>query len=188
MGSQGRRELARAPRCQAGWEPEGGGWQAQPSSPTATLEGGPGAKARKGRSISRTRHVELLVVADFSLYQALGPNVNQYLLVLFAAADRLYRHPSLASDVRLAVTKMLVIRHESEGPEVLQEAQRTLHNFCDWQRQMRTRPEWAAVKYDAAVLLTREVLNVVLACSHGHTHSHTDRMTRSHLRWHRHTH
>ncbi|XP_072354384.1 A disintegrin and metalloproteinase with thrombospondin motifs 4-like [Scyliorhinus torazame] len=158
MGSQGRRELARAPRCQAGWEPEGGGWQAQPSSPTATLEGGPGAKARKGRSISRTRHVELLVVADFSLYQALGPNVNQYLLVLFAAADRLYRHPSLASDVRLAVTKMLVIRHESEGPEVLQEAQRTLHNFCDWQRQMRTRPEWAAVKYDAAVLLTRENL------------------------------
>ncbi|XP_078060621.1 A disintegrin and metalloproteinase with thrombospondin motifs 4-like [Mustelus asterias] len=157
-GHQGRWEVAGAPHCQVGWEPAGGGWQAQPLNPPAVPGEAVGGKVRQARSISLTRHVELLVVADVSLYRALGPDVSQYLLVLFAAADRLYRHPSLASDVRLAVTQILVIRHDSEGPEVLQEAQRTLHNFCDWQRQMRSRPEWAAEKYDAAVLLTRENL------------------------------
>ncbi|XP_041036572.1 A disintegrin and metalloproteinase with thrombospondin motifs 5-like [Carcharodon carcharias] len=128
------------PRCQAGGE-------------TPPLPG-----RRRSRSVSRTRHVELLVVADASLYRALGPDISQYLLVLLAAADRLYRHPSLASDVRLAVTKTLVLHGDSEGPEVLQEAQRTLHNFCHWQQQMRARPEWSTVTYDAAVLLTRQNL------------------------------
>jgi len=156
-GYQGRQELARVPRCQVGWEPAGGGWQAQQPNPPAFPGEAPGGKVRRSRSISRTRYVELLVVADVSLYRSLGPDVSQYLLVLFAAADRLYRHPSLASDVRLAVTKILVIQHDSEGPEVLQEAQHTLHNFCDWQHQMRSRPEWATEKYDAAVLLTRVV-------------------------------
>ncbi|XP_043540032.1 A disintegrin and metalloproteinase with thrombospondin motifs 5-like [Chiloscyllium plagiosum] len=154
-GSPDWREPEGLSRCAAGpalsWEAVAvPGW-------VASVPPG-GTKSRRGRSISRTRHVELLVVADFSLYQALGSDIREYLLVLFAAADRLYRHPSLASDVRLAVTRILVMRHSSEGPEVLQEAQQSLHNFCEWQRQMRARPEWAGEKYDAAVLLTRENL------------------------------
>ncbi|XP_072420807.1 A disintegrin and metalloproteinase with thrombospondin motifs 4-like [Chiloscyllium punctatum] len=142
-------------RCAAGPELS---WEAVAVPGWVASDPPGGTKSRRGRSISRTRHVELLVVADFSLYQALGSDIREYLLVLFAAADRLYRHPSLASDVRLAVTRILVMRHSSEGPEVLQEAQQTLHNFCEWQRQMRARPEWAGEKYDAAVLLTRENL------------------------------
>ncbi|XP_051890502.1 A disintegrin and metalloproteinase with thrombospondin motifs 5-like [Pristis pectinata] len=110
------------------------------------------------RWLSRTRQVELLVVVDASLARALGSDARPYVLALLSAADRLYRHPALGSDVRLAVVRIEVLWDEARGPRVGSDAAQTLHEFCRWQRDRRVQGEWAGPPYDAALLLTRQNL------------------------------
>ncbi|KAJ8350971.1 hypothetical protein SKAU_G00261010 [Synaphobranchus kaupii] len=61
---------------------------------------------RRRRSVSRARHVELLLVADESMSKKYGKDLNHYLLTLASIASKLYGHASIENPIRLSVVKV----------------------------------------------------------------------------------
>lgn len=114
-------------------------------------------KRRQRRSISKSRHVELLLVADESMSKKYGKDLHHYLLTLASIASRLYSHPSIENHIRLAVVKVVMVTDKEKGPEVSKNAATTLKNFCKWQHQHNQLDDEHDQHYDAAILFTREV-------------------------------
>ncbi|XP_078416477.1 A disintegrin and metalloproteinase with thrombospondin motifs 5 [Cetorhinus maximus] len=116
------------------------------------------AAGRSRRSVSRARHVELLLVADQSMSQKYGRNIRHYLLTLASIASKLFGHASIENPVRLAVVNIVVVTEVAKGPEVSKNAAATLKNFCRWQHQLNQLGDGHAEHHDAAILFTRENL------------------------------
>ncbi|KAG9486175.1 hypothetical protein GDO78_008977 [Eleutherodactylus coqui] len=125
---------------------------------TLLLQGGTTLKRRQRRSISKSRHVELLLVADESMSKKYGKDLHHYLLTLASIASRLYSHPSIENHIRLAVVKVVMVTDKEKGPEVSKNAATTLKNFCKWQHQHNQLDDEHDQHYDAAILFTREDL------------------------------
>ncbi|KAG8450275.1 hypothetical protein GDO86_002796 [Hymenochirus boettgeri] len=115
-------------------------------------------KKRQRRSISKSRHVELLLVADESMAKKYGKDLHHYLLTLASIASRLYSHPSIENHIRLAVVKVVMVTDKDKGPEVSKNAATSLKNFCKWQHQHNQLDDEHDQHYDAAILFTREDL------------------------------
>ncbi|XP_063304304.1 A disintegrin and metalloproteinase with thrombospondin motifs 5 [Pelobates fuscus] len=115
-------------------------------------------KRRQRRSVSKSRHVELLLVADESMEKKYGKDLHHYLLTLASIASRLYSHPSIENHIRLAVVKVVMVTDKEKGPEVSKNAATTLKNFCKWQHQHNQLDDENDQHYDAAILFTREDL------------------------------
>ncbi|KAM9319468.1 A disintegrin and metalloproteinase with thrombospondin motifs 5 [Gastrophryne carolinensis] len=116
------------------------------------------SKRRQRRSISKSRHVELLLVADESMSKKYGKDLHHYLLTLASIASRLYSHPSIENHIRLAVVKVVMITDKDKGPDITKNAATTLKNFCKWQHQHNQLDDEHDQHYDAAILFTREDL------------------------------
>ncbi|XP_063812459.1 A disintegrin and metalloproteinase with thrombospondin motifs 5 [Pseudophryne corroboree] len=123
-----------------------------------TLSQGTTLKRRQRRSISKSRHVELLLVADESMSKKYGKDLHHYLLTLASIASRLYSHPSIENHIRLAVVKVVMVTDKEKGPEVSKNAATSLKNFCKWQHQHNQLDDEHDQHYDAAILFTREDL------------------------------
>uniref|UniRef100_A0A8C5ME45 ADAM metallopeptidase with thrombospondin type 1 motif 5 n=1 Tax=Leptobrachium leishanense TaxID=445787 RepID=A0A8C5ME45_9ANUR len=115
-------------------------------------------KRRQKRSVSKSRHVELLLVADESMAKKYGKDLHHYLLTLASIASRLYSHPSIENHIRLAVVKVVMVTDKEKGPEVSKNAATSLKNFCKWQHQHNQLDDEHDQHYDAAILFTREDL------------------------------
>ncbi|XP_069060180.1 A disintegrin and metalloproteinase with thrombospondin motifs 5 [Pleurodeles waltl] len=115
-------------------------------------------RSRSRRSVSKARHVELLLVADESMAKKYGKELHHYLLTLASIASSLYGHASIENLVRLAVVKVVVLSDKNKGPEVSKHAATTLKNFCKWQHQHNQLDDEHDEHHDAAILFTREDL------------------------------
>lgn len=115
------------------------------------------AKMRSKRSVSRARHVELLLVADASMAKKYGNDLQHYLLTLASIASRLYGHASIENPVRLSVVKVTVLTENEKGLDVTKNAAATLKNFCKWQNQQNPLDDDHQHHHDAAILFTRQV-------------------------------
>ncbi|XP_066516200.1 A disintegrin and metalloproteinase with thrombospondin motifs 5 [Hoplias malabaricus] len=115
-------------------------------------------RTRRGRSVSRARHVELLLVADDSMARKYGSELRHYLLTLASIASRLYGHASIENPVRLAVVKVMVLSEKEKGLEVSKNAAATLKSFCKWQNQQNPLDDDHQHHHDAAILFTRQDL------------------------------
>uniref|UniRef100_A0A8C4T5J9 Peptidase M12B domain-containing protein n=1 Tax=Erpetoichthys calabaricus TaxID=27687 RepID=A0A8C4T5J9_ERPCA len=113
--------------------------------------------ARQRLSVSRARHVELLLVADESMSKKYGKDLQHYLLTLASIASRLYGHASIENPIRLAVVKVVVLSDKEKGIEVNKNAATTLKSFCKWQNQQNQLDDDHEEHYDAAILFTRQV-------------------------------
>ncbi|XP_039599390.1 A disintegrin and metalloproteinase with thrombospondin motifs 5 [Polypterus senegalus] len=113
---------------------------------------------RNRRSVSRARHVELLLVADESMSKKYGKDLQHYLLTLASIASRLYGHASIENPIRLAVVKVVVLSDKEKGIEVNKNAATTLKSFCKWQNQQNQLDDDHEEHYDAAILFTRQDL------------------------------
>ncbi|XP_007237821.3 A disintegrin and metalloproteinase with thrombospondin motifs 5 [Astyanax mexicanus] len=113
---------------------------------------------RRGRSVSRARHVELLLVADESMARKYGTELRHYLLTLASIASRLYGHASIENPVRLSVVKLTVLSEKEKGLEVSRNAAATLKSFCKWQNQQNPLDDDHEHHHDAAILFTRQDL------------------------------
>lgn len=113
--------------------------------------------ARRRRSVSRARHVELLLVADDSMAKKYGKDLNHYLLTLASIASKLYGHASIENPVRLSVVKVVVLGEREKGLEVSRNAAATLKSFCKWQNQQNPLDDDHPQHHDAAILFTRQV-------------------------------
>ncbi|KAM4601663.1 LOW QUALITY PROTEIN: A disintegrin and metalloproteinase with thrombospondin motifs 5 [Polymixia lowei] len=113
---------------------------------------------RRKRSVSRARHVELLLVADESMSKKYGKDLHHYLLTLASIASKLYGHASIENPVRLSVVKVTVVTEKDKGLEVTKNAAATLKSFCKWQNQQNPLDDDHQHHHDAAILFTRQDL------------------------------
>eukprot|EP00058_Branchiostoma_floridae_P003854 XP_002589342.1 hypothetical protein BRAFLDRAFT_77794 [Branchiostoma floridae] len=130
-----------------------------------------GSGRRRKRYSSRPLHVETMVTADRRMASFHGRDLQHYVLTLMAMAARIYRHPSLQSDINLHVVKLVILNSDRDGPQVVLcsynmnrttqvtgNAPTTLRNFCSWQHQQNTADDAHPAHHDTAVLLTRQDL------------------------------
>lgn len=120
-------------------------------------EAAPQTGTRQKRSVSRARHVELLLVADDTMTQKYGKDLNHYLLTLASIASKLYGHASIENPIRLSVVKVTVVTEKEKGLEVSKNAAATLKSFCKWQNQQNPLDDEHQHHHDAAILFTRQV-------------------------------
>ncbi|MBN3286950.1 ATS5 metalloproteinase, partial [Polyodon spathula] len=113
---------------------------------------------RTRRSVSRARHVELLLVADESMSKKYGKDLQHYLLTLASIASKLYGHASIENPIQLAVVKVVVVTSKEKGLEISKNAASTLKSFCKWQNQQNQLDDDHKEHYDAAILFTRQDL------------------------------
>ncbi|XP_034031127.1 A disintegrin and metalloproteinase with thrombospondin motifs 5 [Thalassophryne amazonica] len=113
---------------------------------------------RRKRSISRARHVELLLVADDTMTKKYGKDLHHYLLTLASIASRLYGHASIENPIRLSVVKVSTVSEKEKGLEVSKNAAATLKSFCKWQNQQNPLDDDDHQHHDAAILFTRQDL------------------------------
>lgn len=121
--------------------------------------------ARGKRSVSRARHVELLLVADETMAKKYGRDLSHYLLTLASIASRLYGHASIENPIRLNVVRVLTVTGKEKGLEVSKNAAATLKSFCKWQNQQNPLDDEHVQHHDAAILFTRQVNKP--ACAQG---------------------
>nr|XP_043905833.1 A disintegrin and metalloproteinase with thrombospondin motifs 5 [Solea senegalensis] len=114
--------------------------------------------ARRRRSVSRARQVELLLVADDTMTKKYGKDLNHYLLTLASIASKLYGHASIENPIRLSVVKVTVLGEKEKGLEVTKNAAATLKSFCKWQNQQNPLDDDHQHHHDAAILFTRQDL------------------------------
>ncbi|XP_069053867.1 A disintegrin and metalloproteinase with thrombospondin motifs 5 [Lepisosteus oculatus] len=127
-------------------------WFARPLAHT------PPGRPRTRRSVSRARHVELLLVADGSMTQKYGDDLEHYLLTLASIASKLYGHASIENPIRLSVVKVVVVTDKEKGLEISKNAAATLKSFCKWQNQQNPLDDDHQEHHDAAILFTRQDL------------------------------
>ncbi|MEQ2205629.1 hypothetical protein XENOCAPTIV_006615 [Xenoophorus captivus] len=113
--------------------------------------------ARRKRSVSRARQVELLLVADDTMTKKYGRDLNHYLLTLASIASKLYGHASIENPIRLSVVKVITVSEKEKGLEVSKNAAATLKSFCKWQNQQNPLDDDHQHHHDAAILFTRQV-------------------------------
>lgn len=113
--------------------------------------------ARRKRSVSRARHVELLLVADDTMVKKYGKDLNHYLLTLASIASKLYGHASIENPIRLSVVKVTTVSEKEKGLDVSKNAAATLKSFCKWQNQQNPLDDDHLHHHDAAILFTRQV-------------------------------
>ncbi|XP_071321089.1 A disintegrin and metalloproteinase with thrombospondin motifs 5 isoform X2 [Trachinotus anak] len=145
---RGHRDAAGTRRIRGHREGRGG------SQPLEAPEPG----ARRKRSVSRARHVELLLVADESMVTKYGRDLNHYLLTLASIASKLYGHASIENPIRLSVVKVTAVSEREKGLEVSKNAAATLKSFCKWQNQQNPLDDDHQHHHDAAILFTRQDL------------------------------
>ncbi|KAJ8255695.1 hypothetical protein COCON_G00195590 [Conger conger] len=116
------------------------------------------AGKRRKRSVSRARHVELLLVADESMSKKYGKDLNHYLLTLASIASKLYGHASIENPIRLSVVKVVLVTEKEKGLEISKNAAATLKSFCKWQNQQNPLDDDHQEHHDAAILFTRQDL------------------------------
>lgn len=113
---------------------------------------------RRRRSVSRARHVELLLVADETMTKKYGKDLNHYLLTLASIASKLYGHASIENPIRLSVVKVTTVSEKEKGLEITKNAAATLKSFCKWQNQQNPLDDDHQQHHDAAILFTRQDL------------------------------
>lgn len=118
---------------------------------------------RRKRSVSRARHVELLLVADETMTKKYGKDLNHYLLTLASIASKLYGHASIENPIRLSVVKVTTVSEKEKGLDVSKNAAATLKSFCKWQNQQNPLDDDHQHHHDAAILFTRQVNKLFIA-------------------------
>lgn len=113
---------------------------------------------RRKRSVSRARHVELLLVADETMSKKYSKDLHHYLLTLASIASKLYGHASIENPIRLSVVKVVVVTDKERGLEISKNAAATLKSFCKWQNQQNPLDDDHVEHHDAAILFTRQDL------------------------------
>ncbi|CAH1272360.1 ADAMTS18 [Branchiostoma lanceolatum] len=99
-------------------------------------------------------YVEMMIVADKSMYLYHGSNVQNYVLTAMNVAASLYRDGTIGTDISLHVVKLIVLETDQSGLSVSNDATTLLDSFCYWQQQHQP-GESDHQHYDVATLITR---------------------------------
>jgi len=111
-------------------------------------------RSRQKRDIySKEYYIEAMVVADQTMVEKYGSDLEHYLLTIMGGANRIFSHPSLGLIVSLSVTKIVVL-DRYDDLVITEDADTLLTNFCSWQNRTHYRPPEHPDHYDVAVFFT----------------------------------
>uniref|UniRef100_A0AAQ4QA41 ADAM metallopeptidase with thrombospondin type 1 motif, 9 n=1 Tax=Gasterosteus aculeatus aculeatus TaxID=481459 RepID=A0AAQ4QA41_GASAC len=111
---------------------------------------------RSKRFLSYPRFVEVMLVADSKMVEHHGSNLQHYILTLMSIVSSIYKDPSVGNLINIVIVKLVIINHESDGPDISFNAQITLKNFCIWQQSQNILDDNHQSHHDTAILITRE--------------------------------
>ncbi|XP_052742617.1 A disintegrin and metalloproteinase with thrombospondin motifs 7 isoform X1 [Bicyclus anynana] len=114
---------------------------------------------RAQRSVSKPRHVEVLLVADKSMteFHKQG-ELEKYLLTIMNIVSSLYMDPSIGNYIKVVVVKIVLVEEYRAAPDlnITTNADDTLSSFCRWQHQLNPQNDKDPHHHDVAILVTRE--------------------------------
>ncbi|CAG7823520.1 unnamed protein product [Allacma fusca] len=119
-------------------------------------------KRRVKRSMSRERHVELMVAADTTMTAYHGANLRHYILTLLSIVALVYRDASIGNPINIALVNLHILKNKDFARKTNSStglsASDMLRNFCKWQRDMNELDDNSILHHDTALLLTRETI------------------------------
>uniref|UniRef100_A0A2C9KXJ4 Peptidase M12B domain-containing protein n=1 Tax=Biomphalaria glabrata TaxID=6526 RepID=A0A2C9KXJ4_BIOGL len=118
--------------------------------------GGISVHSAKKRSADEL-FLELLLVADKTLYHAHGADLHNFLLAITNVAAARFMDPSLGQTLHLSVVKIKILQDDQPDLEIVEEARYGLKSFCEWQERDNPALDSDPLHYDVAVLFTRYV-------------------------------
>ncbi|PZC79906.1 hypothetical protein B5X24_HaOG215670 [Helicoverpa armigera] len=114
---------------------------------------------RSTRSVSKPRHVEVLLVADKTMteFHEQG-SLETYLLTIMNMVSSLYMDPSIGNYIKVVVVKIILVDQIEAAPdlEVTTNADITLASFCRWQHMLNPEDDDNPHHHDVAILVTRQ--------------------------------
>nr|KAI8748409.1 A disintegrin and metalloproteinase with thrombospondin motifs 12 [Biomphalaria glabrata] len=116
--------------------------------------GGISVHSAKKRSADEL-FMELLLVADKTLYHAHGADLHNFLLAITNVAAARFMDPSLGQTLHLSVVKIKILQDDQPDLEIVEEARYGLKSFCEWQERDNPALDSDPLHYDVAVLFTR---------------------------------
>ncbi|XP_028411350.1 LOW QUALITY PROTEIN: SCO-spondin-like [Dendronephthya gigantea] len=121
-------------------------------------EGGFYVKRRSKRAVSLMKHIELLLVADYSMTKYYHDrDLESYLFTIVNMLSLVFKHRSIGSAINVVLTRMIIIDTEHErGLNVTNHARKSLNDFCRWVQTINPRSDLDPKHADAAVLVTRK--------------------------------
>uniref|UniRef100_A0AAQ4S610 ADAM metallopeptidase with thrombospondin type 1 motif, 9 n=1 Tax=Gasterosteus aculeatus aculeatus TaxID=481459 RepID=A0AAQ4S610_GASAC len=128
------------------------------SRPANDSSGDSGPHRRSKRFLSYPRFVEVMLVADSKMVEHHGSNLQHYILTLMSIVSSIYKDPSVGNLINIVIVKLVIINHESDGPDISFNAQITLKNFCIWQQSQNILDDNHQSHHDTAILITRRTL------------------------------
>ncbi|KAJ8714545.1 hypothetical protein PYW07_002770 [Mythimna separata] len=114
--------------------------------------------SRRTRSVSKPRHVEVLLVADKSMTDFHDGSLETYLLTIMNMVSSLYMDPSIGNYIKVVIVKIILVEQIEAAPdlEVSSNADITLTSFCRWQHLLNPEDDDNPHHHDVAILVTRQ--------------------------------
>ncbi|XP_046864865.1 A disintegrin and metalloproteinase with thrombospondin motifs 9-like isoform X2 [Xenia sp. Carnegie-2017] len=115
-------------------------------------------RRRSRRSVSLMKHVELLVVADYSMTKYYSDrDLESYLFTVMNMLSMVFKHRSVGSAIHVVLVRMIILdREDKNGFNVTNHATKTLFEFCRWVQKNNPSSDMDPNHADAAVLITRK--------------------------------
>nr|XP_023012817.1 A disintegrin and metalloproteinase with thrombospondin motifs 2-like [Leptinotarsa decemlineata] len=102
------------------------------------------------------RWMEIAVAVDYTLVAFHGNGkVEQYVLSLLNIVSAIYQDPSLGSNMKLVVTKLMIYDNQKQNVIRRGNAKRSLENVNIWNRRLHASLKPGEPRHDVAIWLTR---------------------------------
>lgn len=119
------------------------------------LDAKSGQKRRSRRSVSTEKNVEMLMVADQSMYKFYKDGLEEYLLTIANMVSNIFRNPSIGTAINIVLVRMMILKENPSSLKVTHHAGHTLKHFCRWASLVNPKSEGHPNHHDIAVLITR---------------------------------
>ncbi|CAH3023459.1 unnamed protein product [Porites evermanni] len=112
-------------------------------------------KRRTRRSVSTEKNVEMLMVADQTMYQFYKDGLEEYLLTIANMVSNIFRDPSIGTAINIVLVRLMILKENPSSLKVTHHAGHTLKHFCRWASLINPKSEAHPNHHDIAVLITR---------------------------------
>ncbi|XP_046547668.1 A disintegrin and metalloproteinase with thrombospondin motifs 1-like [Haliotis rubra] len=113
------------------------------------------AAPRRMRREAGKRYIEMLIVADRTMYDYHKDDLTHYVLTAANVAATRYLDPSLRIKLYLTILKVKILTADQPGLSIVPDAEKTLQSFCAWQEPLNPRGDDNPEHWDTASLMTR---------------------------------
>ncbi|XP_053060373.1 A disintegrin and metalloproteinase with thrombospondin motifs 13 isoform X6 [Acinonyx jubatus] len=127
-----------------------------PEAPQVTRGRPPSPRLRLRRwAASRVLHLELLVAVGPDVYQAHQEDTERYVLTNLNMGSELLRDPSLGTQFRVHLVKMVTLTQPEDAPNITANITASLLSVCEWSRTVNPEDDTDPGHADLVLYITR---------------------------------